>query len=68
MTNELKKRIIALQKQLKLARETLLRIANNDTKGAFIVAQETLDEMDKIQWASKPNLIQDKHIKRELNR
>lgn len=62
-----KDRIIALQKQLKLAREALQRIVLNDNR-ACTIADEALEKMDQIQWASKPNLIQDKLIRRDLVR
>ena len=51
-----KDRIVALQKQLKIAREALTRAAHGDLRQGH--ADEALDEMNKIEWASKPNLVQ----------
>ncbi len=52
-----KDRIVALQKQLKIARAALDKATYGDLKSYD--ASDALDEMNKIEWASKPNLIQD---------
>lgn len=49
-----KDRIIALQKQLKIARETLTRIQFNDTRGDA-AASDALERMNQIEWASRPS-------------
>jgi preprotein translocase subunit SecE len=52
-----KARIIALQKQLSIARGALQKAAFGDLRQG--AANEALEEMNKIEWASKPNLVQD---------
>ena len=52
-----KDRIVALQKQLSLARAALDKAVNGDLR--HTEAEDTLYEMNKIEWASKPNLVQD---------
>jgi preprotein translocase subunit SecE len=54
--NKSQERIVALQKQLKIAREALTKAAFGDLRSN--AASNALDEMDKIEWASKPNLVQ----------
>lgn len=51
-------RIIALQKQLKFARDALTAIAHGANRHEQC-AENALEEMNKIEWASKPNLVQD---------
>ncbi len=52
-----KARIVALQKQLKIARTALEKAKYGDLTGTG--AEDALEEMNKIEWASKPNLVQD---------
>jgi len=51
-----KDRIVALQKQLRIARAALDKATYDDLKSYD--AGEALDEMNRIEWASKPNLVQ----------
>lgn len=55
-----KARIVALQKQLAIARGALQKAAFGDLRQG--AADEALEEMNKIEWASKPNLVQDNPI------
>lgn len=50
-----KDRIVALQKQLKIARTAIEKAAYGDLKPNK--ASEALDEMNRIEWASKPDAI-----------
>lgn len=50
-------RIVALQKQLRIARTALTQAMHGDLSRRM--AEYSLEEMDKIEWASKPNLVQD---------
>lgn len=52
-----KQRIIALQKALRIAREALQRVQFN---GRTAHIEEALDEIDKLDRNSKPDLIQDR--------
>lgn len=52
-----KDRVIALQGQLRIARGALEKAKYGDLKPQH--AEDALDEMNKIEWASKPNLVQD---------
>lgn len=54
-------RIVALQKQLKIARGALEIARYGDLKPQK--AEEALDEMNKLEWASKPNLVQDDNFR-----
>lgn len=57
MADKAQTRIVALQKQLSIARGALQRAAYGDLRQG--AAEEALDEMNKIEWASKPNLVQE---------
>lgn len=52
-----KERIVALQRQLKIARDALTRIRFNDSR-ACSLAESAIEAMERIEWASKPNLVQ----------
>lgn len=55
-----KDRIIALQKQLRIARETLALIARGAYSYPSSGAEEAIERMNQIEWASKPNLVQER--------
>lgn len=52
-----KERIVALQKQLKIARDTLTRISSGHYR-PYGIAYEALDEMNRIEWNSRPTPLQ----------
>ena len=56
--NKDKARIIALQAQVKIARSILEKVRDGD-RLQWDDAENALYEMDKLEWSSKPNLIQD---------
>lgn len=56
MSDKHQVRIVALQAQLKVARAALEKAAYGDLKGWQ--AEEALEQMNVIEWASKPNLVQ----------
>lgn len=56
MKDKDKQRIVALQRQLSLARVALEKAVHGDLRRGQ--AEECLDEMNRIEWASKPNLVQ----------
>lgn len=60
MKDKDKARIVALQKQLSIARAALQKAAFGDLRQGY--ASDVLEEMNKIEWASKPNLIQENPI------
>jgi len=51
-----KQRLIALQKQLGIARAALLRIEHY-SRDPHSVAYNALEEMNRIEWNSKPTPI-----------
>lgn len=50
-----KKRIVALQKAIRIARSALER-AQYEISARFI--EDALDEINKLDWNSKPDLVQ----------
>lgn len=58
MASREQQRIIALQSQLTIARCALTAIAGGAGREEQR-ADAALDEMNKIAWASKPDLVQD---------
>jgi len=52
-----KQRIIALQKALRIAKAALERVQFD---GRTHQVEDALDEINKLDWNSKPNLIQDR--------
>ena len=52
-----KERIVALQKALRIAKSALER-ANYGDRGSWI--EDAIYEIDKLDWNSKPNLIQER--------
>lgn len=55
-----KERVVALQKQLRIARAALLRIRHYD-RHAHQTAGAALDEMNAIEWNSKPTPLLAQH-------
>ncbi len=53
MSDKQKERIVALQKQVKIAREALTHLAQYDAK-----AEAALDQMNSVEWNSKPTPLQ----------
>ncbi len=52
-----KQRIVALQKALRIARTALER-AQYEVGGSYV--ENALEEINKLDWNSKPDLIQDR--------
>lgn len=48
-----KDRVVALQKQLRIARDALLKIQHYG-RSPHSIASEALDKMNAIEWNSKP--------------
>ena len=60
MATKDKDRIVALQRQVRIARSALLRIQNYD-RNAHATASTALDDMNAIEWASKPSPLLAQH-------
>jgi len=60
MASKEKERIVALQRQLKIARAALLRIQHYG-RNAHAIAGTALDEMNTAEWNSKPTPMLAEH-------
>ncbi len=60
MANKDKDRIVALQRQIRVARAALLRVQHYARDSAAI-AGAALDEMNEIEWNSKPTPMLAQH-------
>lgn len=62
MANTDKQRIVALQKALRIARNALELVRFN---GRTHHVDDALDEIARLDWNSKPDLIQDRSVRHD---